>query len=242
MISDDAHAGVEFVVSLVDRANFFAWESTADDDLVVFESIEVEGVEWLSAFEHDIVGDVDDVIDGVDADGSESVAEPCGAGADAYAADEAGVVFVAEISAVDADRDGIGGVVSGFGDGRRRDGEYLLEEDGDFAGDADMSEAIRAVAGDFEIDGDIGAGEAFGYVMEFFEVEPGECESVGEFGGGVRQADVVGEPVAAGDHGRVVEFWRKFLRSWMPEAWLFSGWNWTAATLFLATAETKGAW
>ena len=35
---------------------------------------------------------------------------------------------------------------------------------------------------------------------------------------------------------------RKFLRSWIPEDWLFSGWNWTAVMLFLATAETKGEW
>ena len=118
----------------------------------------------------------------------------------------------------------------------------MLEKDRDFAGDANVSKAIRTVAGNFEIDSDIRVGEAGRYVVIFFEVEPGESEAVSEFGDGVWQADVVGEPVAAGDHGRDGGFCRKFLRSWMPEAWLFSGWNWTAVTLFLATAETKGEW
>jgi hypothetical protein len=102
-IGNHADAGVEFVVALVDGADFLAGECAAYDDLVVFEVIEVEGVERLAAFEHDVVGDVDDVIDGIDADGGESVAEPCGAGADADAANESGVVFGAEVGAVDAD-------------------------------------------------------------------------------------------------------------------------------------------
>ena len=78
----------------------------------------------------------------------------------------------------------------------------MLEKDRDFAGDANVSKAIRTVAGNFEVDSDIRAGEAGRYVVIFFEVEPGESEAVSEFGDGVWQADVVGKPVAAGDHGR----------------------------------------
>lgn len=173
----------------------------SDDDLSIGESIEVEGVEWLSAFEHDVVGDIDDVINGVDADGGESIAEPCGAGADADSANKSGVVFGAEVFAVDVDGDGGSGGLGRFGDGGSGDPQGLLKEDGDFARDADMSEAIRAVAGDFEVDGDVRLAEAIGHVMEFFEVESGEGEAAGEFVSGVGQADVVGEPVAAGDHG-----------------------------------------
>ena len=116
-ISDDAHAGVEFVITLVDGADFFAGGSAADDDLLAIEFVEIEGVEWLTAFEHNVVGDVDDVIHGIDADGGESVAEPCGAGADANATDEPSVVFGAEVIGFDPDRDSVGHWLAGFGDG-----------------------------------------------------------------------------------------------------------------------------
>ncbi|MEY2724480.1 MAG: hypothetical protein RLZZ458_347 [Planctomycetota bacterium] len=94
----------------------------------------------------------------------------------------------------------------------------MLEKDRDFAGDANVSKAIRTVAGNFEVDSDIRAGEAGRYVVIFFEVEPGESEAVSEFGDGVWQADVVGEPVAAGDHGRwggmVVSGWFSVFGFW----------------------------
>ena len=81
----------------------FAVGGGADVDFAFGEAGFVEGVEGLAHFHHHVVGDIDDVIDGADADRLEAGAEPVGAGADFYAADAAGGVERAEARGVDGD-------------------------------------------------------------------------------------------------------------------------------------------
>jgi hypothetical protein len=67
-----------------------------------------------------------------------------------------------------------------------------------------MTQAIRTVAGHFEVNGDVRLSESLSDVVEFFEIQAGKREAAGEFGGGVGQGDLVGEPAAADDHFRKI--------------------------------------
>jgi len=64
-----------------DGEDFLAGGGAADDDAVFGEGVIVEGVEGLAEFHEDVVGDIDDVVDGAEADGFEAQAlEPFGEG------------------------------------------------------------------------------------------------------------------------------------------------------------------
>jgi len=60
-------------------------------------------MQWLAAFHHHKIADVDDVVDRRDAKRSEAVDKPGGAGADFYAAEDTDGVAGAEVGAVDGD-------------------------------------------------------------------------------------------------------------------------------------------
>src|SRR5450631_1294901 len=106
----------------------------------------------MAELEHDVIGNVDHVVDAGDATGFEAVFEPRGRRQDFYAADDAGGETSAQFRGADFDFDGVGG----FGGGFRRFWRNLLEwefvESAHFARDAVMAEAIRAIGGNFCVD------------------------------------------------------------------------------------------
>ncbi len=59
--------------TIVEKCEGFLRFHSADDDLVAFYVGVIEGVEGLAPFKEDVVGDVDDVVDGAGADGEEEI-------------------------------------------------------------------------------------------------------------------------------------------------------------------------
>ena len=110
----------------------------------------VEGVERVAEFEHHVVRDVDDVVDGALPGGAQPLLHPLRRGPDRHPLDDRGGVARAQVGGVDGDRRGVGhvGVALGVvavvrahglaGDGGARDG-------GGFAGDADHVHHVGAV-------------------------------------------------------------------------------------------------
>ncbi len=80
-IGDDHVVGLEFVGCAVEGRELFSGFCLADDDSLTSEGIEIEGVERLPDFEHDIVGEVNEERDRSLTDLAKSSLEPFGAGA-----------------------------------------------------------------------------------------------------------------------------------------------------------------
>ena len=92
-----------------------AFGQGAYDDLAAFHLGCVEAVEGLAEGVYDVVGDVDHVVDGAQADGAEFVLEPLGAFADGDAADGDAGVAGTGFGVVDVDGDVEVVVVDGEG-------------------------------------------------------------------------------------------------------------------------------
>ncbi len=190
MIGDDEVVGKEGAILAVEGDEGFAFSGVADDDAAV-EFGEVEGVEGLAHLHEDVVGDVNEVVDGAKADAVKALLKPLGAGGDFHAADGAGDVEGAGFGGVDADFCGCGraGLEVGLDVvGFAFEGE--AGEGGEFPGEAEVREEIGAIRGDFEIEEDIGLDEL--------------AEGFADGGGGVEDEEaavVVGEAeLAAAAH------------------------------------------
>ena len=106
----------------------------------------------LTVFQHHIVGDVHDVVDGPHPIGAEPLAQPLGAGADFYVGHHPGGVAVAQLGGrhfhiqivIDAAR------IAAMHH-RLVVTHVLAESSGSFPGQADDGVAVRTVVGDFKI-------------------------------------------------------------------------------------------
>ncbi len=75
-IGDHQVGGVERVMLAVQGAELLAGPGGADEDGVAPQQVGVEGVHGLGQLGHDEVGHVDDVVDGVQADGGQAALQP----------------------------------------------------------------------------------------------------------------------------------------------------------------------
>ena len=125
-VGDHQHVRRQLGLLAVDGHQLLAGPGPADDDPPAFEPVEVERVQRLARLEHDVVGDVHDVVDRPQPDRLQAALHPVGAGADLHAADDAGRVVRAEVGGFDRDRDGgrrgVGDFTRGRGRRRRRRG------------------------------------------------------------------------------------------------------------------------
>ena len=147
VIGDDEVMGLEFRGFAIEGDEYFVGKCWANANGAV-EFVGIEGVEWLTGFEHDEVRDVDDIVDGAEANGFEFTAEPVGAWADGDLIDFEGGIEAARFA---EDVNDIGGkafveLVA------LREAECFGGKNGDFASDADVAEQIGTVGGDFEIE------------------------------------------------------------------------------------------
>ncbi len=171
--------------------NFSFLSGAANDDAFLGEGIEVEGVEGLAEFHEDVVGDVDDVVDGAQADGFDALDEPVRGGCDFDVADDTGGVIGAAGRIGEGDGGFRRGADGGFGEGDGGGGEVGGGEGGEFSGESEVGEAVGAIGGDFDVE-DVGVVEGGDGVRQ---------ESAGvheEIGGAIRGGDggeIFGDPV-----------------------------------------------
>ncbi len=153
-VGDHEHLVVECAFHAVQRDDPLARRGTADDQPAAADLAGVERVQRLPVGEHDVVGHVDDVVDGPHAGVREARLEPRRGVPDAHAPDHGGAVARAQLRSGDLDRDVLG---------RRRAAERRRGRDGrrrqvqarrrrDLAGDAVDAEAVRAVRGEFQLE------------------------------------------------------------------------------------------
>ena len=136
-VGDDEHGRLKGAFCAVERFQRLIGTGGAHDDGVVAHLTEVESVEGLTVFQHDIVGDVHDVVDGAQACLFECVLHPTWGLGDLGAVYERGGVAEAEVGVCDLDfRLRLNGRVV-FWVGEVGFGYCCAGEGGDLVGDAE---------------------------------------------------------------------------------------------------------
>ena len=151
LIADAEHGGGQLPLIAVQRLNGLALPGGTDDDVAALYAGEVEGVHGLAVFQHHIVGDVHDVVDGADAGVPQPFPHPRGRGLDLHVLHHPGGVPGAEIAVLNVDvhqlRNGAAAALHFRGvqlQGTAEGGAGLPCE-------ADNGQAVRPVGGDLKL-------------------------------------------------------------------------------------------
>ena len=104
------HGGGQLALIAVQGLDGLPVPGGADDDVAALHAGEVKGVHGLAVFQHHVVGDVHDVVDGADAGVAQPFPHPCGGGLDLHVLHHPGGVPGAEVAVLNVD-------VHQFGDG-----------------------------------------------------------------------------------------------------------------------------
>ena len=123
----------------------------ADNDAAVGQALVVESVHRLTVLEHNVVGNINDVIDWTDAAGVQTLAHPRRGRLDLDILDNAGGVARAQIGVLDLDGHILVDVVAYALDLRGLDAERTVEGSCGLASQTDHAQAVRTVRGDLEI-------------------------------------------------------------------------------------------
>ena len=110
LVTDAEHGGGQLPLVAVQGLDGFALPGGADDDVAALYAGEVKGVHRLAVFQHHVVGDVHDVVDGADAGVPQPLPHPGGGGLDLHVLHHPGSVPGAQLAVLDVD-------VHQFGDG-----------------------------------------------------------------------------------------------------------------------------
>ena len=85
------------MVGAIQSGDFFAVFCPAYPDLSLVDGSQVKGVHGLAVFQHDVVGNVHDVVDGAHAHGAQPLPHPLGGGDNLHVADHPGGVAGAQV-------------------------------------------------------------------------------------------------------------------------------------------------
>ncbi len=148
-VADHENIVVHFAHLSVQGLEHIAVLCAADNDLVSGDSVEVKCVHGLAVLDHDIVGDVDQVVDGTDAAGGKTSLHPVGGRADLDIGADACSVTAAQVGVFDLDGDIVidisGLVLCGGHIGFHKAG---AEGNGRFTGNTEQAVAVHAVGSD----------------------------------------------------------------------------------------------
>ena len=185
LIGNDQHTGLQGPLGALQGGHGLALPGFPNHDLAGGDIAVVKGVHRLAVFQHDIIGNVHDVVDGPDAVGTQTLPHPLGRGADLHVGDHPGGVAVAQILClyfhIQVVEDGAclravdhGLVVA----------HMLAKGGGSFPGQADDGVAIGPVVGDLEVnDGVVIADNQVNVIAGLSGVGLQDPDAVGEDAG-----------------------------------------------------------
>ena len=165
LVGDDQHLLAQGSVHAVQCLDGLAGAGVADNDLVALDILDVKGVHRLAVLEHDVVGDVDDVVDRAHAAGAQTLAHPARGRADLDIFDDSGHIALAELLVLHLNREIVVDVAAAALDLRLMEVERLVEGGRRLAGKTDDRQAVRAVRGDLKLDGGVVAAQRRGDVL-----------------------------------------------------------------------------
>ena len=152
-IADAEHGGAETALGAVEGLDALPFAGEADMNFAALDAGKVEGVHGLAILEHDVVGDVDEVVDGPHAGVADALAHPGGRRGDLHVSHHAGGVAAAERGLLDDDAGEGADIAAGLGtDLGLVQAEGLVKGHGGLARQTDHAQAVRAVGGNLELD------------------------------------------------------------------------------------------
>ena len=179
-VADAEHGGGQVPLIAVQRLDGLALPGGADDDVAALHAGEVEGVHGLAVFQHHIVGDVHDVVDGADAGVPQPLPHPRRGGLDLYILHHPGGVAGAKVAVLDVDvhqlRDGAAAALHLRGvqlQGAAKGGAGL-------PGKADDGQAVRPVGGDLKFHHMIVRADDLGHIVAGLYVLVQHEDAVGD--------------------------------------------------------------
>ena len=137
----------------------------ADDDVPAVHAGEVERVHRLAVFQHDVVGDVDDIVDRTHACGADALAHPQGRRLDLDVLDKPRGVARAERGIVNVDLCVRGDVAADGFDLGRVEVQRAVERGARLAGEADDAQAVGTIRRDLELDNGVVKADGLGDVL-----------------------------------------------------------------------------
>ena len=152
LVADAQHVRRELTRIAVERLDGLTLACGAHDDLLAADAREVERVHGLAVLEHDVVGNIDDVVDRAHAAVAQALAHPRRGRRDLDVAHHARGVARAERRIVDADADVIVNVLAAAGDLGCVQLKGLVKRHGGLTCQTDHGQAVRAVRCDLKLD------------------------------------------------------------------------------------------
>ncbi len=145
-VADHENVVIEFSLLIIERCEGFAVLCPADADFRACERVIVIGVHRLAVLEHDIIRDINEIVDWTDAAVAKAFLHPLRRRCDFYIRAYTGNIAAAQVRCLDGDLDEIGSF-----DGRillhgyHRRGERLVKGRCRFSCDADHAVAVDTV-------------------------------------------------------------------------------------------------
>ena len=164
LVADAEHVRRQLALVAVERLNGLALARGAHDDVPALDAAEVKGVHRLAVFEHHIVRDIDDVVDGAHAAVAQSLAHPARRRSDLDVFHHARGVARAEVAVLNVDVDKVGDAAAAAVRLGRVQLKGALERRARLAGKADDGKAVGAVRRDLKLDDGIVKAEDVRYV------------------------------------------------------------------------------
>ena len=152
LVADAEHVLRQLALVAVERLDGLALARGAHDDVAAFDAAEVKCVHRLAVFEHHIVRDIDDVVDGAHAAVAQSLAHPARRRCNFDVFHHARGVARAEVAVLNVDVDKVGDAAAAAVRLGRVQLKGALERRARLAGKADDGKAVGAVRRDLKLD------------------------------------------------------------------------------------------
>ena len=149
VVADGKHLVAQVVIYAVQSLDGLTVAGTADNNAAIGQALVVERMHRLAVLEHNIVGDINDVVDRANAAGVQTLAHPRRRRLDLDILDNAGGVARAQVGVLDGHI--LVDVVAHALYLRSLDAERTVEGSRSLAGQTDHAQAVRAVGRNLKI-------------------------------------------------------------------------------------------
>ena len=169
-VGNHQHILAEGSVHSVKRLDGFAGNGIADDNLVVFDILDVKGVHRLSVLEHDIVCDVNDVVDWTNSAGAQTLSHPTRGRTDFNIFHDLCGIAWAQLWVAHLYRQIVVDVAAAAFDLRSVHLQLFAEGNSSFPCQTQHRQAVRAVWGDFKFHTGVVAADGRSNVLSYLAV------------------------------------------------------------------------
>ena len=151
VVADGKHLVAQVVIYAVQSLDGLTVAGTADNNAAVGQALVVERMHRLAVLEHNIVGDINDIVDRTNAAGMQTLTHPRRRRLDLDILNNAGGVARAQVGVLDLNRHILVDIAANALYLRGLNAERTVEGSRSLAGQTDHAQAVRAIGRDLKI-------------------------------------------------------------------------------------------